>query len=118
MGKTIITPHNQDIGKSGEDKAAQYLESQGYNILTRNFRTRYGEIDIVAQKNNAVYCVEVKTRLSNRFGSAIDAITPQKLNKMHLMAEILIQYLRAHNASVFLAVITIEPSGCQLTILE
>jgi putative endonuclease len=112
------TLHNKTIGTLGEDKATQYLESQDYNILTRNFRTRYGEIDIVAQKDSAIYCVEVKTRLSNRFGSAIDAITPQKLNKMHLMAEILIQYLRAHNAQVFLAVATIEPQGCQLTILE
>lgn len=49
------------IGNSGEDKAASYLEKNGYSILHRNWRTRCGEIDIIAEKGNFLVFVEVKT---------------------------------------------------------
>ena len=70
------------IGLLGEDTAAQYLSSKGYKILERNYSKRYGEIDIVAVKNNVLVFVEVKTRTSVAFGSPIEAITPWKLRQV------------------------------------
>lgn len=52
--------HNE-IGQKGEDIVAKYLESKGFSIIDRNYRKKWGELDIVAEKNNVVHIVEVKT---------------------------------------------------------
>lgn len=67
------------LGQQGEEIAAQYLQKEGYRILTRNFRTRYGELDIICWKNDILIFVEVKTRRSENFGSAEEAITSKKI---------------------------------------
>ena len=53
--------HN-DFGKWGEDQAAKYLEDRGFEILARNWRHEHKEVDIIAQKDDTLYFVEVKTR--------------------------------------------------------
>lgn len=72
----------QSIGFLGESKAASYLASQGYKILERNFKKRYGELDIVAIDGKTLVFVEVKTRKSGKFGSPEEAITPWKLQSL------------------------------------
>ena len=57
---------SQKIGKLGEDIAVRYLKMEGYTILERNIFRVYGEIDIVAQKENTVWCVEVKALLAEK----------------------------------------------------
>lgn len=71
----------------GEEKATTYLSSKGYKILERNYSKRYGEIDIIAVKNNVLVFVEVKTRSSNLFGTPFEAITPRKLQTVQKTAE-------------------------------
>ena len=68
----------QALGRWGENQAAVYLEGRGYAILERNFRTPYGEIDLVARKQNSVVFVEVKTRSSDSYGLPEESITPGK----------------------------------------
>lgn len=68
-----------DLGKVGEDLACQLLQKHGYRILTRNFRSKFGEIDIVAQEKDTLVFVEVKTRWSKAFGPPEEAITPWKI---------------------------------------
>ena len=63
-----MSQHNREIGKIGEDLAVQYLFSQGYEIVDRNFRTEHGELDLVAKDCGQFVFVEVKTRTSQRFG--------------------------------------------------
>lgn len=75
------------IGRQAETKAADYLKQQGFKILDLNWKTRYCEIDIVAQKKKAIYFVEVKFRKSNAFGSGLEYITPSKLQQMKFAAE-------------------------------
>ncbi|MBM3283088.1 YraN family protein [Candidatus Gottesmanbacteria bacterium] len=75
----MILRSNQSLGFLGETAAASYLISQGYKILERNFKKRYGEIDIVALDGKTLVFVEVKTRKSNKYGTAEEAITPWKL---------------------------------------
>ncbi|MCC6301059.1 MAG: YraN family protein [Anaerolineales bacterium] len=79
--------HNQRIGKWGEEVAASHLIKQGCEIITRNARTPYGEIDIVAKQNGVVIFVEVKTRTSNKMGLPEDSITARKRQHMISAAE-------------------------------
>ena len=69
-------------GNIGEDLAVRYLKSQGYKILDRNFHCRVGEIDIIAQENQTLVFVEVKTRWSKKFGEPQEAVTPWKLKSI------------------------------------
>ena len=70
------------LGKIGEDMAENYLIKKNYYILFRNYHSRFGEIDIIASDGESIVFVEVKTRTQNQFGTALEAITPQKLSKM------------------------------------
>lgn len=66
------------LGAAGEEMAAAYLEAQGYRILARNFRRREAEIDIIAQKGQVTYFVEVKSRSREGYALPADNITPRK----------------------------------------
>lgn len=72
----------------GEDLAVTYLQKKGYQIIERNFRKRYGEIDIIAQKDDTLVFVEVKTRKSAQFGTPFEAITYWKLKSLIKTAEL------------------------------
>ncbi|MEG0849566.1 YraN family protein [Flavobacterium plurextorum] len=73
-----MAEHNE-LGKKGEDLAAAYLEENGYKILERNWTFQKAEIDIIAQKENILAVVEVKTRSSLDFGSPQDFVKPKKI---------------------------------------
>ncbi len=74
-----MASHNE-LGKIGEEIAAQYLLENGYKILCRNFYFDKAEIDIIAQKEeNTVVIVEVKTRNSDFFGDPQSFVTPGKI---------------------------------------
>ncbi|SJM68497.1 YraN family protein [Gulosibacter sp. 10] len=75
-----------ELGRRGEDLAAEYLEASGYEILDRNWHCRWGEIDLVAARDGALVCVEVKTRSSVLAGHPLDAITDEKLQRMRRVA--------------------------------
>jgi putative endonuclease len=70
------------LGQEGEDRAAKHLEKQGYKILERNYRTRVGEIDLIALHRGEVVFVEVKTRTNNAYGAPELAVNPQKQSRM------------------------------------
>ena len=75
---------NQRIGKWGEQAAADYLSAHGYDILERNHRTPYGEIDLIVQKDDQTVFVEVKARTSGTLGPPEIAVGPQK--QAHMLA--------------------------------
>ena len=70
------------LGRKGENIAEKYLVDQGYKILDRNFQNRFGEIDIVAEDKDTLVFVEVKTRFSEKFGRAEEAVTAGKIKKI------------------------------------
>ncbi|HPE83189.1 MAG: YraN family protein [Aequorivita sp.] len=77
-----MATHNE-LGKIGEELAAQYLLKSGYNILHRNFFFDKAEIDIIAQKEEGtVVIVEVKTRNSDFFGDPQDFVTKTKIKNL------------------------------------
>jgi len=79
--------HNQQIGKWGEATAADFLVQRGCEIVARNIRTPYGEIDVVARQGEFTLFVEVKTRTSNKMGLPEDSVTPRKRQHMLSAAE-------------------------------
>ena len=81
------TPHQERLGRQGEDIACRELRRRGYAILARRFRTRRGEIDIVARDGDVLVFVEVKARSSRGFGGALGAVTPRKQRRVMAMAQ-------------------------------
>jgi putative endonuclease len=79
--------HNQEVGKWGEALAAEELIRRGYQILDKNARTPYGEIDLVAELEGLTVFVEVKARTTRSFGLPEEAVTPRKLAHMRAAAE-------------------------------
>jgi putative endonuclease len=75
-----MATHNE-LGKTGEEAAVEYLQTNGYTILHRNWRRGHLELDIVAMKDEELVVVEVKTRASDVFGHPIAAVTPQKIRR-------------------------------------
>lgn len=78
----------RDIGQHAESAAAIFLEKKGCEIVGRNWRTRWCEIDVVARRADVVYFCEVKYRLHDRQGAGLDYITPQKLRQMQFAASL------------------------------
>ncbi|HSL43373.1 MAG TPA: YraN family protein [Anaerolineales bacterium] len=82
-----MTKHNQGVGKWGEDAVAKYLAARGYEILARNARTPYGEIDIVTKQGDITIFVEVKTLTSSKNFFPEQNITARKREHMLACAE-------------------------------
>lgn len=76
----------QELGLEGEDAAVRELERRGYAIVARRYRTRLGELDVVARDGAVLVFVEVKTRKTSPFGDGLDAITFDKRRRVVRMA--------------------------------
>jgi putative endonuclease len=81
-----MTLARQTLGKTGEELAVRELERRGYAIIARRYRTRYGEIDIVARDAETTVFIEVKARATGEFGSAAESVTPWKRRRLAHMA--------------------------------
>ncbi len=79
-------------GRDAEARAARYLENRGLAIVTRNYRCRYGEIDLIARDGATLVFIEVRARRSNAFGGAAASITVAKRDKLRRTA---LHYLAA-----------------------
>lgn len=100
------------LGKIGEDMAESMLFSEGYTILDRNFRSYYGEVDIVCEKDGTLFFVEVKTRTTDCFGEPDEAVDDIKKYRMSKTAEyyLLTRYFDVEDLPKGAGVI--EPSVC------
>ncbi len=91
-----MSRQRQNIGKKGEEIARSYLEKNGYEIITANYRTKYGEIDLIARDGKTLVFIEVKTRTQIKFGSPFDALTESKrLN----ISRVALHYLMTHGGT-------------------
>ncbi len=80
------------LGDKGENISCEFLKDKGYDIVTRNYRTRYGEIDIIAKDGTVLVFAEVKLRSGGNYGRGIEAVTPHKVGKIHQVAMEYIQH--------------------------
>lgn len=86
-----MTPSRRKIGRRGEEQVARYLTAQGYTILARNWRCTQGELDIVAQGEEALVLVEVRTRRTAALGPPEESVTPAKQARLRALAEAAVQ---------------------------
>ncbi|MGY4868384.1 YraN family protein [Mycolicibacterium elephantis] len=79
-----------EIGALGEQLAVDHLRSLGLRVLDRNWRCRYGELDVIVADDAAriAIFVEVKTRTSDRFGGVEQAVTPEKVRRLRRLASV------------------------------
>lgn len=82
-----VKQQNYQTGQKGEQIAKQFLEKNGYEIQEQNFRTKSGEIDIIATKDHELVFVEVKLKIGNDFGSPEEMINAHKIAQIQKMAE-------------------------------
>jgi putative endonuclease len=90
------TTASRELGVAGEQLAAEFLQRMGYTILSRNWRSRHGEIDLVARDGATLVFCEVKTRRSVRFGAPAAAVGHQKRQHMRATA---LAWLAAHRCA-------------------
>ena len=84
-----------ELGRRGEDEAVRYLERRGLVVLSRNWRCRDGELDVVAVDTDRLVVCEVKTRSGTRFGEPAEAVTPRKAARIRRVTQ---AWLAAHHA--------------------
>ena len=82
---------NKVTGNRGETLAAEYLQKKGYKIIERNFRTRFGEIDIICSDAQTLVFVEVKTKIGHDFGEPEEMVNKRKLSQVKRMGEVYLQ---------------------------
>lgn len=99
-----------EIGAWGEQLAVDYLSGLGLRVLARNWRCRYGELDVIAADDavRALVFVEVKTRTGDQFGGAAQAVTPDKVRRLRRLAGLWLGQQHDSWASVRIDVIAIR----------
>jgi len=99
---------NVNKGKWGEELATSYLHDKGYQIIFRNFYSKYGELDIVAKRKNTLVFVEVKTRTQDYYGTPAEAVDPRKRRHMTYAANFFVQRFGFQNVDLRFDVIEIH----------
>jgi putative endonuclease len=102
-------PTSKAIGDNGEQLALIYLKKAGLKLITRNFRKRGGEIDLIMQDDSTLVFIEVRLRQSNQFGSPIESVTYTKRQKIIRTAQCYLQENTAQYLAYRFDVIGITP---------
>lgn len=106
-GGMTKTHSRAEIGALGEQLAVDHLRGLGLQIVERNWRCRYGELDVVAADGRTLVFVEVKTRTGDQFGGAVAAVTPAKVRRLRRLAGLWLAEHRDAWAAVRLDVVAI-----------
>ena len=106
-----MSKDNLNLGALAEDRAEKFLKALGYKILQRNYKTKLGEIDIIAKDKDTFCFVEVKCRASDKFGKGFDAVTGKKQEQV---AKAALNYLKENkllNKSARFDIVSLDSSG-------
>lgn len=106
-----MVERRQQLGRTGEEAALQYLEQQGYRILERNFRCRLGEIDLIARDGQTLVFIEVKTRRSQMFGAPALAVTKEKQRRLIKTSQFYLSQKGAAQPVCRFDVVTVQIEG-------
>lgn len=98
----------QKFGRFGEDLAVRFLKKQGYKIICRNYRTKFGEIDIIAKDTDTIAFIEVKSRRTSTFGHPKCSITHEKQKRISKTALYYLKTTDQSNASARFDVVTVN----------
>ena len=91
---------NTAFGRMGEDRACLYLEEKGMTLVTRNFRCKHGEIDLIMKDGSVFVFIEVKTRRSRLYGEPIEAVTVYKQRHIRYTAEVFLLARHLHDIRI------------------
>jgi putative endonuclease len=108
-----VSKTNQKTGKEGEDLALAFLLKRGCRIIARNFRTRFGEIDIIAADGSTICFIEVKTRQQARYGAPEDSVVRYKQRHMAKVATQFLQSRHLLDAPCRFDVVSVDETGTQ-----
>ena len=100
--------YNTSIGKYGEELATSYLQDQHYTIRHRNYTCRWGELDIIAEKEEKIIFIEVKTRIGNNQGKAYEKINYFKLKHLQRAIQYYLLQYKLYKVKLQLDVIAIQ----------
>ncbi|MFH1297939.1 MAG: YraN family protein [Bacteroidota bacterium] len=106
---------NHELGKRGEELAAQYLKEKGYKILETNWRFHHNELDLIAENGSTLVVAEVKTRRSNALGDPEMAVTREKQRAIIRSANAYVRWKR-RDIEVRFDVVSILVQGEKVTI--
>ncbi|GIQ68663.1 UPF0102 protein [Xylanibacillus composti] len=104
------------LGDAGERSAAAFLAARGYRLLEQNWRCRSGELDIIAEKGARLIFVEVRTRQSDRKGTAAESVDVRKQWKLRQLAQIYLQQSRRQEEQVQFDVLALMWNGSEWSI--
>ena len=96
----MIIVNTREIGNKYEDKSVETLVREAYKILERNYQNRFGEIDIIAEKNKELVFIEVKYRKTSKFGYGYEAVDRRKIMKILKLANYYIQSKKYQNYKI------------------
>jgi len=104
----VMTTKYQQFGEKSESVTVDFLKKQGYRIIELNYRTKLGEIDIIAKQEKTLVFIEVKARKSSRFGRPELAVTPKKQRKISMVALYYLKSTKQGNAKARFDVVAIN----------
>lgn len=108
--------YTQRVGRFGEDEAEKYLKQKGYKILERNFSCKRGEIDIIALDKEEIVFIEIKARISLKYGLPSEAVTKYKLKHIYKTAEYYLYSRNLQNENTRIDVIEVYIQNKQIII--
>jgi putative endonuclease len=111
-----VSKDNLNLGKLAEEKAREFLKANGYKIVCRNFKTKLGEIDIIARDKDTLCFVEVKCRSSDRFGSGFEAVGKLKQKQISKAALLYLKENKLLDKKARFDVVSLDYSGNKETI--
>ncbi len=103
----------RQLGNWGEEQAAQYLRTQGYEIIERNWRCATGELDLIAWESGQLVFVEVRTRRGRTYGTPEESVTPAKQSKLIELAQTYMQEYPELECAWRIDVVAVELRGNQ-----
>jgi putative endonuclease len=113
-----MAAHNE-LGKKGEDMAAQWLQLRGYTLLHRNWRHSHAEVDIIASKNNILHFIEVKARKTEAFGLPEESVGDKKMEMlMNAAEEFLYRFPEWKRIQYDILSITLRSSSTDFLLIE
>ena len=112
--------NKRQFGKEGEEIAEKYLKKQRYKIICKNFYTKKGEIDIIAQKEKFIVFIEVKTRTNFKYGTPAMAVNSTKIRHMKTAAKIFLMLNKFTKCSIRFDVIEIykTENNCKINHIQ
>ncbi|MGE5329718.1 MAG: YraN family protein [Deltaproteobacteria bacterium] len=116
-------PYNKELGKVGEEEARKYLLQNDYTIIKNNYTCKCGEIDIIAQKEEYIIFIEVKTRTNSNYGFPIESISLKKRKSIIKSAKVFLLQKKITDSAVRFDVIEVltgtgKDSSCNINHIE